>query len=206
MVVRDPASSGAPRPSRGLSKPVDPRAVRDRHRQQLWCAFPVTTAEDNPSYEQAMRGPEKQLWEEACEAEIENLVQFRAFQLVREDEVPDWDYIRRRAPSVTETLWVLRRKYNSKGEISKYKARCVYNNKRRANSSLIETFCIHPPCATPRSRPLSRCRCCWGASVPDSTLPVHTCRASTPRTRSCTPDRPRGTVRCRMTASPSYGA
>ena len=35
---------------------------------------------------------------------------------------------------------VLRRKYNSKGEISKYKARCVYNNKRRINSTLIETF------------------------------------------------------------------
>ena len=34
----------------------------------------------------------------------------------------------------------LRRKRDSKGEISKYKARCVYNDKRRVNRTLIETF------------------------------------------------------------------
>ena len=106
------------------------------------CAFPVTTPEDNPSYDAAQRGPHTPLWDDACNAEIENLRRFGAFDepLVREDEVPDWDRIRRRARSVTETIWVLRRKYDSKDQLSKYKARCVYNNKRRVDCSLVETF------------------------------------------------------------------
>ena len=41
---------------------------------------------------------------------------------------------------MTETIWVLRRKYDSKDQLSKYKARCVYNNKRRVDCSLVETF------------------------------------------------------------------
>ena len=72
-----------------------------------WCAMPVTTADDNPSYDAAMRGGEKPLWDDACAEEIENLKRFNAFKEVPESSVPDWDQLRRRAPSVTETLWRL---------------------------------------------------------------------------------------------------
>ena len=53
-----------------------------------------------------------------------DLRRFGAFYelLVREDEpeVLDWDHIMRRVRSVTETIWVLRRKYDSKDQLSKY--------------------------------------------------------------------------------------
>ena len=105
-----------------------------------WCAFPVTTAEDNPSYNEAIRSHDKPKWDDAMAKEIENLLQFGAFSLVPEDSLDDWDPAQRRAPSVTPTLWVLRRKRDAKGDIAKYKARCVYNDKRRVNRTLIETF------------------------------------------------------------------
>ena len=105
-----------------------------------WCAMPVTTADDNPSYDAAMRGGEKPLWDDACTEEIENLKRFKAFKEVPESSVPDWDQVRRRAPSVTETLWVLRRKRGAENQITRYKARCVYNDRRRLNRALVETF------------------------------------------------------------------
>ena len=40
------------------------------------CAFPVTTPEDNPSYDAAQRGPHKPLWDDACDAEIENFLRY----------------------------------------------------------------------------------------------------------------------------------
>ena len=72
--------------------------------------------------------------------EIKNLERFGSFIPVHEDSIPDWDPRKWAAPSVTETLWVLRRKRGGKGEITKYKSRCVFNDKRRVNRELIETF------------------------------------------------------------------
>ena len=105
-----------------------------------WCAMPVTTADDNPSFDAAQRGGEKPLWDDAMVDEIQNLRNFGAFKEVPESSVPDWDPRRCCAPSVTETLWVLRRKRGAENEITKYKARCVFNDKRRVNRALIETF------------------------------------------------------------------
>ncbi len=40
----------------------------------------------------------------------------------------------------TETLWVLKRKRGAKNEVTKHKARCMYNDKRRLNRALVDTF------------------------------------------------------------------
>ena len=36
----------------------------------------MTTPEDNPSYDAAQRGPHKPLWDDACDAEIENFLRY----------------------------------------------------------------------------------------------------------------------------------
>ena len=41
---------------------------------------------------------------------------------------------------MTETLCVLRRKRGAQNQIVKYKARCVFNDRRRLNRALVETF------------------------------------------------------------------
>jgi hypothetical protein len=105
-----------------------------------WMAFPVTSASDNPSYAEAMRGGDKPKWDDACQDEIDNLKHFGAFEEWPESSVPGWSWVTKVARLVTECIWVLRRKRDSKNEISKYKARCVFNDKRRVNRALIETF------------------------------------------------------------------
>ena len=63
-------------------------------------------------------------WDDACVAEIDNLLHFGAFSLVSEDSHQprrQGDPAQHRAPSMTLTLWVLRRKRGGKGEITKYK-------------------------------------------------------------------------------------
>ena len=105
-----------------------------------WMAFPVTSASDNPSYADAQRGGDKPNWDDACQDEIDNLKRFGAYEECPESSVPGWSWVTRVARAVTECIWVLRRKRDSKNEISKYKARCVFNDKRRVNRALIETF------------------------------------------------------------------
>jgi hypothetical protein len=95
---------------------------------------------DDPSYKEAMNGPDRPLWEDALVEEMNNLERFNAWEPVSENLLPDWDQVRRRSPSVTETLWVLKRKRGSKNEVTRHKARCVYNNRRRVDRSIVETF------------------------------------------------------------------
>ena len=80
---------------------------------------------DFPSYRQAMSGPERAKWQEACEAEMANLERYQVYTPVPEDSVPTWDAVRKRASEVVDMMIVLKKKYNELRELLKYKARCT---------------------------------------------------------------------------------
>ena len=103
-----------------------------------WCANASMNDDDDPSYKQAISGGEKMLWEDSMLDEMANLRRFDVFEEVDEDTVLGWNG--EQSPFVTETLWVLKRKRGSNNEITKRKSRCVFNDKRRKDRELIETF------------------------------------------------------------------
>ena len=103
-----------------------------------WCAHASISKDDDPSYKRAIDSGDKALWEDAMECEMQNLANFKAWTPVSENTLPGWNG--RFAPEVTECIWVLKRKRDGKNEISKYKARCVFNDKRRLCRDVIETF------------------------------------------------------------------
>ena len=94
-----------------------------------WCAFASMDPDDDPSYNRAINVGNKLEWENAMHDEIINLERFEAYDLITEDNVPGWNG--RFSPECTECLWVLKRKRGGDNEITKYKARCVYNDQRR---------------------------------------------------------------------------
>lgn len=53
--------------------------------------------DDNPFYQQAMSGAERQFWREACEEEVANLERNEVFQPIPEDSLPTWDARKGRA-------------------------------------------------------------------------------------------------------------
>jgi len=101
-------------------------------------AFASVDPDDDPSYNRAVEGPESAQWDDAMGEEIKNLERFGVFEPWPEDKCPGWNG--RFSPHVTETLWVLKRKRGAKNEVTKHKARCVYNDKRRLNRALVDTF------------------------------------------------------------------
>ena len=103
-----------------------------------WCAFASMDADDDPSYNKAINGGDQHKWEDAMESEMNNLKRFEAFLPVSEDSLPGWNG--RFAPECTECIWVLKRKRGKDNQITKYKARCVYNDRRRLCRDVIETF------------------------------------------------------------------
>ena len=90
-------------------------------------AFKVSAAnrhsDDHPSYRQAMSGPERAQWCEACESEMANFEREGIFKEVPEDSLSTWHAGKRRASEVVDMIWVLKKKYNQLRELLKYKAR-----------------------------------------------------------------------------------
>ena len=78
---------------------------------------------DNPSWKQAMSGPEREFWQSACDTEMHNLTSRNIFVEVPEDSLSTWDAIKRRAAEVIEMTTVLKKKYNEMRELLKHKAR-----------------------------------------------------------------------------------
>ena len=80
-------------------------------------------SDDNPSYKRAMSGPERQFWQDACDAEIEKFENHHIFVPVPEDSLPTWNSAKQRATEVVDMMWVLKKKYNELRELLKHKAR-----------------------------------------------------------------------------------
>ena len=78
---------------------------------------------DHPNYRQAMSGPEKAFWREACEVEMANLERHGVYKPVPEDSLPSWNHTKQRASELVDMMWVLKKKYNEMRELLKYKAR-----------------------------------------------------------------------------------
>ena len=58
------------------------------------------------------------------DAEIENFERFGTFEMnVPEDTLDTWDPHKRRATEVVDMMWVLKKKYNERRELLKFKAR-----------------------------------------------------------------------------------
>ncbi|QRW09874.1 Retrovirus-related Pol polyprotein from transposon TNT 1-94 [Ceratobasidium sp. AG-Ba] len=70
---------------------------------------------DNPSYEDAMNGPERDKWLRAMQEEYDQLVQMKTFELTS----PPSD------KNIIQNKWVLTRKRDQDGNIARYKARLV---------------------------------------------------------------------------------
>ena len=66
-------------------------------------------------------------WQEACDAEHENLISHDAFEYVPEDSLPSWNPRANRAREVCDTLWVLKQKRDGKNEKTKKKGRICFN-------------------------------------------------------------------------------
>ena len=97
-------------------------------------AFPLQAeeyADDNPSYNQSLHGPDKKAWAEARRAEMDNLHNHCAYEEVPEDSLPSWDKARGTAAEVVNTLWVLVKKRGKDGKVIKCKGRCVYDGRRQ---------------------------------------------------------------------------
>ena len=111
--------------------------------------FAVSTAreggDDDPSYRQAMSGPERQLWIDACDTEIETVSRHSAYEEVQEDLLPSWNG--QRAEELVNTLWVLKEKYNELREFLKAKCRCVLDGsdqKKTAQRMGFDLNCFSP--------------------------------------------------------------
>ena len=73
---------------------------------------------DEPTYRQAISGPDARDWELAIFSEIEGCIKRDTFSFVNKDTIEN------RGRLVT-AKWVLKRKYNSDMTLNKYKARIV---------------------------------------------------------------------------------
>ena len=78
---------------------------------------------DNPTFKQAMSGPERAEWMSALDVEINNFANRDIFEEVPEDSLPTWDPAKKRAVEVTDMMWALVKKYNEMRQLLKYKAR-----------------------------------------------------------------------------------
>ena len=94
-------------------------------------AFAVARAKrgttDDPAYEQAIRGPEREQWLEAMQLEYHNLTSTGdIFPECPEDGLSTWDAAKGRASEVVDMIWVLKKKYGAMRELLKHKARKKY--------------------------------------------------------------------------------
>lgn len=75
-------------------------------------------SDDSPTYEQAMRGPEKESWMAAIQAEMESMRKKGVFEFVDSAKLP-------MGTNITGCKWVLTKKYKSDGTVERFKARLV---------------------------------------------------------------------------------
>ena len=113
----------------------------------LLSAVPRTFENDDPSLREAAAMPavEREEWQQACDAEHDNLVSHDAFEYVPEDSLPSWNPRAGRAREVCDTLWVLKQKRDGKNRKSKKKGRICFNGAMQKataaqRGTVIETF------------------------------------------------------------------
>ena len=80
---------------------------------------------DNPTYKQAMAGPERDKWIAACDEEMASFERHQVCQEVPEDSLPSWDPVRKRASELVDMLWILKVKYNELLERVRFRARAT---------------------------------------------------------------------------------
>ena len=102
----------------------------DRFTSPTWSeAYSVAAVQrnssDKPNFRQAMNGPERHRWREACDTEMENLARHQIYEEVPEDSLSSWDAIKRRATELIDFMWVLTKKYNEMRKLIKFKARAT---------------------------------------------------------------------------------
>ena len=117
-------------------------------------AFPLQAeayADDNPSYNQSLHGPDKRAWAEARRAEMDNLHNHCAYDEVPEDSLPSWDAARGTATEVVNTLWVLVKKRGKDGKVVKCKGRCVYDGRHQKSLAAAQgkELYSYAPCGRP---------------------------------------------------------
>jgi hypothetical protein len=82
---------------------------------------------DDPTLREAAASADRAEWQDACDAEHENLISHDAFEYVPEDSLPSWNPRANRAREVCDTLWVLKQKRDGKNRKSKKKGRICFN-------------------------------------------------------------------------------
>ncbi|MBW0553756.1 hypothetical protein O181_093471 [Austropuccinia psidii MF-1] len=104
-----------------------------------WISVALTAKEtDNKkypaTYEAAKRSPEAIKWKEAAFSEFDSIVDRGVFELIRRKNVPN-------KKSIINTRWVFTKKCEEKGQIKKYKGRCVARGfKQKEGIDYTETF------------------------------------------------------------------
>ena len=98
-----------------------------------------------PSYRATLRRADAAQWDDARANEMDGFVRMNVVRHVPEDTCPGWDAKRRRATSVTDTLWANLTKLDADGNVCGHRARCVFNGAQRsarskASGNLIESF------------------------------------------------------------------
>jgi hypothetical protein len=117
----NPEQYGRGKTRRTLTKPSANETVltvdKDRETMEICFRDAALSAisEDQPPIEDAINGPESGDWKQAIEAELAQIEKLGTWELV---EPPD-------NANIIPCRWVLRRKRNALGEISRYKARLV---------------------------------------------------------------------------------
>ena len=101
---------------------------------------------DDPSFREAMNGPERDDWLQAMEKEMHSLREHNVYEEVPEDSLDTWDSAKGKSGEVIDVMWVLKKKYNELRELLKFKARATSRGDlgaavdQRYNRTPAETF------------------------------------------------------------------
>jgi hypothetical protein len=89
------------------------------------------TSESPKTYLKEMKSSEKDSWVAAIEAELSAMARLGVWEVV---DIP-------KNPNLLSTVWILRKKYNKKGDLSKFKARlCTAGNFKLEGENYAETY------------------------------------------------------------------
>ena len=91
----------------------------------------LANKEDNPTWEEAMRGPDRAGYLKACEIELQTLNDLNVFTIVKRE---DW-------MSIVSSVWAFKKKRYPSGEIRKLKARfCARGFEQKEGIDYFETY------------------------------------------------------------------